>query len=67
MSRTHAGKFARIVLAQSAVAADMLANLGVPSQIARLARDLLNAMPGSALLLGELLQNEGVLNPYFTY
>ncbi|HME24239.1 MAG TPA: hypothetical protein VKI44_23395 [Acetobacteraceae bacterium] len=46
------------------VAAEMLNGLGVPVPIARLARDLQREAPGSALILGELLQQEVVLDPY---
>ena len=42
---------------------DMLAGLGVPPSIARLARDL-HYETGSALILGELVQEEVVLDPY---
>ena len=42
----------------------MLIELGVPLAIARLARDLHDEAPASALILGELLQEEVVLDPY---
>ncbi len=46
------------------VAAEILIELGVPVPIARLAYDLQCEAPGSTLILGELLQNEVVLDPY---
>jgi hypothetical protein len=46
------------------VAASTLIELGVPPPIARLARDLQDAAPGAALILGVLLQEEVVLDPY---
>lgn len=46
------------------VTPEMLIELGVPLRIARVARDLCGATPGAALILGELLQNEVVLDPY---
>ena len=46
------------------VDAAMLTELGVPPAIARLARDLHEEAPGAALILGELLQQEVVLDPY---
>jgi hypothetical protein len=46
------------------VAPDALNGLGVPAPIARLARDLQREAVGSALVLGELLQEEVVLDPY---
>ncbi len=46
------------------VAPEMLTDLGVPPRIASLARDLQGEAPGSALILGELLQQEVVLDPY---
>ena len=49
---------------ESAVAVGMLSELGVPSPIARLARDLLAEARGSTLILGELVQEELVLDPY---
>ena len=42
----------------------MLIELGVPSRIALLARELWREAPGSILVLGELLQQEVVLDPY---
>lgn len=45
-------------------APDMLLQLGVPLPIARLARDLQQEAKGSGLVLGELLQEEVVLDPY---
>lgn len=41
-----------------------LDDLGVPEPIARLARSLYRETPGSALILGELIQEEVVLDPY---
>ena len=58
--RVHAG--AR--WEERVVAAEMLIELGVPSRIALLARELWREAPGSILVLGELLQQEVVLDPY---
>lgn len=41
-----------------------LDDLGVPDRIATLARSVQRAAPGSALILGELIQEEVVLDPY---
>jgi hypothetical protein len=49
---------------ERSVAAEALIDLGVPLRIARIARDLHDGAPGSALILGELMQNEVVLDPY---
>lgn len=46
------------------VAAEMLIELGVPAPIAILARDLRREARGSVLILGELLQQDVVLDPY---
>ena len=46
------------------VAVEFLAEIGVPMRIARLARDLHREAPGSAMILGELLQQQVVLDPY---
>jgi hypothetical protein len=46
------------------VDAAMLIELGVPPAVARLARNLHEEAPGSAFILGELLQQEVVLDPY---
>lgn len=46
------------------VAAEMLIELGVPAPIAMLARDLRREARGSVLILGELLQQDVVLDPY---
>lgn len=46
------------------VAPEMLIGLGVPVPIARLARELQREAESSALVLGELLQQEVVLDPY---
>lgn len=46
------------------VMVDGLACLGVPVPIARLARDIQQEAAGSALILGELLREEVVLDPY---
>jgi len=46
------------------VAAEMLIELRVPAPIAMLARDLCREARGSVLILGELLQQEVVLDPY---
>jgi hypothetical protein len=43
---------------------DMLIGAGVPLPIARLGRDLQSEAAGSSLVLGELLQEEVVLDPY---
>jgi hypothetical protein len=43
---------------------DMLIGAGVPVPIARLGRDLQSEAAGSSLVLGELLQEEVVLDPY---
>lgn len=58
--RAHAG--AR--WEERVVAAEVLVEFGVPLPIARLARDLRREAPGSILVLGELLQQEVVLDPY---
>jgi hypothetical protein len=49
------------------VTADALLELGVPRRIALLARDLERHTDGSRLLLGELLQQEVVLDPYLLF
>jgi hypothetical protein len=41
-----------------------LARLGVPEPIAALARSLQAEVPGAALILGELVQERAVLDPY---
>ena len=41
-----------------------LEDLGVPERIAALARTMHREAPGSALILGELIQDEVVLDPY---
>jgi len=41
-----------------------LEQIGVPQQIATIARTLHRALPGSTLILGELLREEVVLDPY---
>jgi hypothetical protein len=46
------------------VAVEALIDIGVPTRIARLALELRREAPGSALILGELLQREVVLDPY---
>jgi len=46
------------------VAADALGELGVPQPIACLARDLNRDAAGSTLILGELVQEQVVLDPY---
>ena len=46
------------------VAAEMLIELGVPMPIARLAGNFQREASGSALIMGELLQQEVVLDPY---
>jgi len=46
------------------VPVDWLQGLGVPEPIALLARDLCREVPGSALILGELIQEHVVLDPY---
>ncbi len=46
------------------VSADWLRGLGVPEPIASLARQLHRSMPGSTLILGELIHEEVVLDPY---
>jgi hypothetical protein len=46
------------------IAADVLVALGVPPRIASLARDLQRETVGSALILGELVQEAIVLDPY---
>jgi hypothetical protein len=46
------------------VPAGSLARLGVPEPIAALGRDLQKQVPGSALILGELVQERAVLDPY---
>jgi hypothetical protein len=49
---------------ERSVAPDELTDLGVPLHIARLARELHREVPGSALIIGELLRQEVVLDPY---
>jgi hypothetical protein len=46
------------------LASEALIEMGVPLGIARLARDLQNEADGSELVLGELLQEQVVLDPY---
>ena len=46
------------------VPVDWLHDLGVPEQIARVARELSWKVPGSSLILGELKQEHVVLDPY---
>lgn len=46
------------------VTGDMLAELGVPEQIATPARQLQTDVPGSRLVLGELKMDTTVLDPY---
>jgi hypothetical protein len=46
------------------VTLEMLLDLGTPPRIALLARDLQRAMIGSTLILGELLREEVMLDPY---
>lgn len=46
------------------VAPEALAGVGVPPQIAAVARALCRETPGAALILGELKQQEVVLDPY---
>ncbi len=46
------------------VTAEALPDLGTPRRIASLARDLQDRIPGSVLILGELVQQEVVLDPY---
>ena len=46
------------------VPAGALSRLGVPGQIATLAQQLQKQVPGSALILGELVQEQAVLDPY---
>lgn len=46
------------------VPADWLPALGVPPDVAVLARELMHKVPGAALILGELKQDYVVLDPY---
>ena len=46
------------------IPAGSLARLGVPEPIAKLGRDLQKQVPGSALIIGELVQERAVLDPY---
>jgi hypothetical protein len=46
------------------VPVDWLRGLGVPEQIASLARELSRQVPGSSVILGELKQEHVVLDPY---
>jgi hypothetical protein len=46
------------------VPADWLRDLGVPEPIALRARELCRNVPGSSLILGELVQEHVVLDPY---
>ena len=46
------------------VAVELLSEMGVPMRIARLARELQREAPDSVLILGKLLQQEVVLDPY---
>ena len=49
---------------ERAVAPELLGQVGVPQQIARLARMLHRDAPHATLLLGELVREEVVLDPY---
>jgi hypothetical protein len=49
---------------ERAITVGMLGELGVPAPIACLARDLQREARGSSLILGELVQEEVVLDPY---
>jgi hypothetical protein len=46
------------------IAAGLLGELGVPEPIAAAARTLQRDLPGSTLILGELMREETVLDPY---
>jgi hypothetical protein len=46
------------------IAAGLLGELGVPEPIAASARTLQRDLPGSTLILGELIREETVLDPY---
>ena len=46
------------------IAVGLLGELGVPEPIAAAARTLQRDIPGSALILGELIREETVLDPY---
>lgn len=46
------------------VAPELLGQVGVPTEIARLARVLCRHLPDATLILGELVQEEVVLDPY---
>ena len=46
------------------IPADRLDDIGVPTAIARHARALINDLPGATLILGELIQDSAVLDPY---
>jgi hypothetical protein len=46
------------------IAAGLLGELGVPGPIAAAARTLQRDLPGSTLILGELIREETVLDPY---
>lgn len=58
--RVRAGSY----WAERWVPVEWLRGLGVPEQIAALARDLCREVPGTALILGELKQEHVVLDPY---
>jgi hypothetical protein len=46
------------------IAAGLLGDLGVPDPIAAVARTLRRDLPGATLILGELMREEVVLDPY---
>jgi hypothetical protein len=46
------------------IAAGLLGDLAVPEPIAATARRLRRDLPGSTLILGELMREEAVLDPY---
>lgn len=49
---------------ERSVAPELLGQVGVPPEIARLARIVCRNVPDAALILGELVQEEVVLDPY---
>ena len=49
---------------ERAIAPELLGQVGVPSEIARLARILCRNVPDATLIVGELVQEQVVLDPY---
>ncbi len=49
---------------ERAIATELLGQVGVPSEIARLGRILCRNVPDATLIIGELVQEQVVLDPY---